>query len=528
MSVSKMKLATRLILGFMAVVAFGVIVAMVGIRGIGTVNDFNDRLYDRELLGLSYIKEANINLIYAGRERARFSAATTPQERETAVRSFEAAITSMEKQLALAQPLFITEQGKGQFANTRQTIDRWLPVARQFFKTAAQDPLSERSAASRELGSQVRDLNQQVDDKLTMLSELKEAQGKKAADAGTEVYEQTRGILLLLTVLSAAFGIAIGTLLTRRITGQLGGEPEAVAAMANEIARGNLAARIDASRARPGSIVAAMSAMQQSLHGLIHNVRNSSECIATAASEIAVGNLDLSQRTEQQASNLQQTAASMEQISGSIAINSETTRAASEVGQAATNAADTGGRVMQQVMHTMDEIGQASQRITDIISVIDGIAFQTNILALNAAVEAARAGEQGRGFAVVAGEVRILAQRSAQAAKEIKQLIENSSSKVDQGSQLVRQAGASMAGIVAEVKRLTDMIHDINTSTSQQSTGVGQINAAVSQLDQVTQQNAALVEESAAAADSLRNQAQGLLQAVASFHLRDELAGAAH
>ncbi len=265
-----------------------------------------------------------------------------------------------------------------------------------------------------------------------------------------------------------------------------------------------------------------MSAMQKSLHGLIHHVRSSSESIATAASQIAVGNLDLSQRTEEQASNLQQTAASMEQISGSIAMNSETTRAASQVGHLATTAADSGGHVMRQVMHTMDEIGQASQRITDIISVIDGIAFQTNILALNAAVEAARAGEEGRGFAVVAGEVRTLAQRSAQAAKEIKHLIENSTDKVGQGTQLVRQAGTSMADIVTEVRRLTDMIQDIDASTSQQSTGVGQINAAVSQLDQVTQQNAALVEQSAAAADSLRNQAQRLLEAVAAFRLQTD------
>ncbi len=223
MKTSAMSLSTRLILGFAAVVGFGAVVALLGIRGISTINDFNDRLYDRELLGVSYVKEANINLIYAGRERARFSAAASPQEREAAVRGFETAIETMNKQLALAEPLFVTDRGKLQFADTREAIDRWLPVARQFFKTAAQDALAARTAATQELGQQVRGLNQTVDDKLTGLSELKQDMGKKAADAGTAVYEQTRTVLITLTLLSGFFGVGVGLFLTRRITGQLGG-----------------------------------------------------------------------------------------------------------------------------------------------------------------------------------------------------------------------------------------------------------------------------------------------------------------
>jgi len=259
--------------------------------------------------------------------------------------------------------------------------------------------------------------------------------------------------------------------------------------------------------------------MQASLRNVVQSVRSSSDSIATGANQIAMGNADLSQRTEEQASNLEETAASMEELSSTVRNNSDTAKQAAQLAQSASGVATKGGEVVQQVVHMMEEINASSQKISEIIGVIDGIAFQTNILALNAAVEAARAGEQGRGFAVVASEVRSLAGRSADAAKEIKALIGDSVEKVAAGGQLVNAAGNTMQDIVEQVRRVTDLILEINAATLEQTSGIDQINNAVVQLDQVTQQNAALVEESASAAESLNQQAQQLVRAVAIFKL---------
>uniref|UniRef100_UPI002FC76A5F methyl-accepting chemotaxis protein n=1 Tax=Hydrogenophaga sp. TaxID=1904254 RepID=UPI002FC76A5F len=269
------------------------------------------------------------------------------------------------------------------------------------------------------------------------------------------------------------------------------------------------------------ALMRALGGMQDSLSRIVGEVRNSTDSIGTASEQIASGNQDLSARTEQAASNLQQTAASIDQINSTVRQSADSARQATQMAVANAEVAVRGGQVVSQVVTTMNEINQSSQKIGDIIGVIDGIAFQTNILALNAAVEAARAGEQGRGFAVVAAEVRSLAQRSAQAAKEIKVLIEASVSKVDTGSKLVAQAGSTIGEIVANAEKVSVFISDITTAAQEQSQGIGQVNAAVSQLDQMTQQNAALVEESAAAAESLKDQASRLAEVVRVFRLSD-------
>ncbi|HEY2928431.1 methyl-accepting chemotaxis protein [Piscinibacter sp.] len=270
-----------------------------------------------------------------------------------------------------------------------------------------------------------------------------------------------------------------------------------------------------------GRLFGSLNSMIDKLRRTVGHVRDSAESIQLASNEVASGNADLSQRTEQAASNLQQTASSMAQLTGSVTQTADSARTAHQLVSSATSAAARGGAVVGQVVSTMDEINTSSKKIADIIGVIDGIAFQTNILALNAAVEAARAGEQGRGFAVVAGEVRSLARRSAEAAKEIKSLIGSSVNKVEIGSQLVQDAGATMAEIVASVKRVSDIIGEITAASSEQSSGIGQIHSAVTQLDRMTQQNAALVEQGAAAAESLKEQAQALTRAVGSFRLND-------
>jgi methyl-accepting chemotaxis protein len=320
-------------------------------------------------------------------------------------------------------------------------------------------------------------------------------------------------IVLVVTVIVAA----VGLLVTRSVLRQIGGEPsEAIAIMA-DVAGGNLDTKIPS--AHPGSLLDGLAHMVTSLRKLVVDVRSATDSIATASSEIAQGNNDLAHRTEDTASNLQSTASSMEELTSTVKQTSDSAHTANQMATSAAAVAARGGEVVSRVVATMQEINASSNKISDIIGVIDGIAFQTNILALNAAVEAARAGEQGRGFAVVASEVRSLAQRSAEAAKEIKALIGASVEKVESGTQLVGNAGATMTEIVDSVQRVTDIIGEIRSATSEQSQGIAQVNTAMNQLDQMTQQNSALVEQSTAAADSLREQALKLTQVVALFRV---------
>jgi methyl-accepting chemotaxis protein len=329
------------------------------------------------------------------------------------------------------------------------------------------------------------------------------------------------GVVLALGVL----GSVVGIVAARSITSQLGGEPGEVMSIASAVAEGDLSTRIELRKGAQTSIMGAMVRMQHSLQEVVSTVRHGSEAVSTASAEIAQGNQDLSARTEAQASALEETAASMEELSSTVKQNADNAKQANQLAQSASTVAVHGGEVVAQVVDTMKGINDSSKKIADIISVIDGIAFQTNILALNAAVEAARAGEQGRGFAVVASEVRTLAGRSADAAKEIKALIGDSVQRVEQGSALVDQAGATMNEVVSSIRRVTDIMAEISAASSEQSAGVAQVGEAVTQMDQVTQQNAALVEEMAAAASSLKAQAQELVNTVAVFKLSAKAGG---
>ncbi len=318
-----------------------------------------------------------------------------------------------------------------------------------------------------------------------------------------------------LMLLCTWFGISAA----RSITRQLGGEPDEVMSITQAISRGDLTSVIVVKPGMEGSIVASMAEMQASLLKVVSAVRRSSDSIAMGSQQIADGNSNLSQRTEEQASSLQQTASSMEQLSGTVRSSADSAREANQLATTASNVATEGGHAVSQVVSTMEAITAASKKIADIIGVIDGIAFQTNILALNAAVEAARAGEQGRGFAVVASEVRNLAQRSAQAAREIKTLINDSVEKVETGSRQADEAGRTMHDVVEQVQRVSQLIGEISIATQEQTSGIGHVSSSVTQLDQVTQQNAALVEQAAASAADLSHQAAELVNAVKAFKL---------
>jgi len=326
-------------------------------------------------------------------------------------------------------------------------------------------------------------------------------------------------IALVLVLVSAAASVGIAVWLIRHIMCLLGGEPAYAAEITHAIAGGDFTRKVELRQGDSSSLLYGINSMREQLTQTVGVIRGSSEAIATATREIATGNADLSNRTESQASSLEETASSMEELTSTVKQNAENARQANQLVASTAEIAAKGGTVVNEVVETMASIKDSSRKVADIIGVIDGIAFQTNILALNAAVEAARAGEQGRGFAVVASEVRSLAQRSAGAAKEIKTLIEDSVGKVDAGGRLVDEAGHTMDEIVTSVKRVTDIMSEIAAASHEQSAGIEQVNQAVGQMDEMTQQNAALVEEAAAAAESLREQAVKLAEAVSVFRV---------
>jgi len=337
-----------------------------------------------------------------------------------------------------------------------------------------------------------------------------------SADAVANYYSSSRNMLIILGIVELMLGGALAWLLTISITRPL---TQAVS-IAETVASGDLSSDIVAGgKDETGQLLTALKTMNDNLLNIVSQVRVGTDTISTASSEIASGNLDLSGRTEQQAGSLEETASAMEELTSTVKQNADNARQANQLAVSASEVAQQGGAVVSQVVDTMGSINDSSRKIVDIISVIDGIAFQTNILALNAAVEAARAGEQGRGFAVVASEVRSLAQRSSAAAKEIKTLIDDSVSKVDVGSKLVQQAGETMNEVVASVKRVTDIVGEISSASQEQSAGIGEVGQAITQMDEGTQQNAALVEQAAAAAQSLQDQAATLAQLVGRFKL---------
>ncbi|MFN3788620.1 methyl-accepting chemotaxis protein [Massilia sp.] len=514
---NRMKVGTRLIAGFLALTLLGATVAGIGIFNMSRINAANDILYKRELLGISYVKEANINLMYIARALRNVLLASTDKDREAALANVETARTQLKANLDKARPLFVTERGKAMFVELEERLRNYETHVAEASRLARADSLQQTRSSVDYLFASVAPAANDADKQLTELTRLKEEYARATADEASMQYESSRVMMLLLVLGSALAGIGLGVLITRSLTRQLGGEPAYASEIAGRIAAGDLTVDVALRQGDKTSLLFAMKSMRDSLAQIVGEVRSGTDAMASASHQIASGNLDLSARTEEQASSLEETASSMEELTSTVQQNADNARQANGLATSASEVAERGGMVVSQVVDTMASINDSSKKIVDIIGVIDGIAFQTNILALNAAVEAARAGEQGRGFAVVASEVRTLAQRSAAAAKEIKLLIDDSVGKVDAGAKLVDQAGATMDEIVASVRRVTDIMGEISSASLEQTSGIEQINMAISQMDQVTQQNASLVEEAAAAAESLQDQAGKLAGLVSVF-----------
>ncbi len=429
----------------------------------------------------------------------------------------EAQFEQLQKHLAdakkLYEPLIVTAEERELYMQFLRERERYVELNKQLFEISRR---GDKEQAKQVLGGESLKLYDQSSATLQKLIKFNSDVARDETLASQRVYDGAVRMLALAALVAVLVAAGAGIWLVRSIRAPL----EQAVQAADRVANGDLSGVIRVEREdETGRLLSALERMQSSLVQTVRTVRQNAEGVASASSQIASGNVDLSGRTEEQASALEETAASMEQLGSTVRQNADNARAANQMAVNASQVAAQGGAVVAEVVETMKGINNSSQQIADIITVIDSIAFQTNILALNAAVEAARAGEQGRGFAVVAGEVRTLAQRSAEAAKEIKALISTSVQRVEQGTQLVDKAGATMADIVSAISRVTDLMAEISAASQEQSQGVAQVGEAVTQMDQTTQQNAALVEESAAAAGALRKQAQDLVQAVAVFQL---------
>jgi methyl-accepting chemotaxis protein len=521
MNLNNMKVGTRLALGFALVLVLLVAVAVVGILRMAQIQDRLDHVVSVSNVSTGLVVEMRNNVSDRLASLRVLTLMTDPADMEPEIVKFKEQTAKYDAAQAKLTALFAT-YANGQEKTLLNQIKEHEATAMPAIGRATDLYLAANAmGATRVMIREVRPVQRKWTDALNALSALEDKQNAQSkADAET-AFANARNFMLVLLVLAVVIGIVAAVVITRSLLKQLGGEPAYTAKIAGSIAHGDLSIVIDTKASDRGSLLVEMKEMRNSLVGIVEQVRRGTETIGTASREIAAGNIDLSSRTELQASSLEKTASAMEQLTSTVKQNADNAREANALAATASDVARKGGDVVSQVVGTMGEINSSASKIADIIGVIDGIAFQTNILALNAAVEAARAGEQGRGFAVVASEVRNLAQRSAAAAKEIKTLIGDSVEKVERGSKLVGQAGVTMDEVVSSVKRVTDIMSEIANASAEQSAGIAQVNTSIIEMDSMTQQNAALVEQAAAAAQSLQDQAGELARVVSIFKLEE-------
>jgi methyl-accepting chemotaxis protein len=519
----------RMTVGGRLRIAFGMLLVLtlvLGIYGIGTlskVNSASSELGNKWLPSVGKTTSARAHIL----EYRDFEVRHTKAEDAGYMSEYEdkmtEALKNINSELADYEQLVSLPEERKLLETFKKTWADYLVVNKNVIALGR----AGKQADARDIGDGAAKMsNDESIQALDRLTAFNFESGQKAASQSDQTFTTARMGMLLLVLFAVFIGAVMALFITRSLTQTLGGEPAYATSLTKDIADGRLYVDIALRPGDNGSLLSGIRDMRNGLAGIVKEVRSRSDQIASASGEIAQGNQDLSDRTEQQASAIQATASSMEQLSATVRQNAEGAKQANQLAMNASTVALRGGEVVGQVVETMKGINDASRKISDIISVIDGIAFQTNILALNAAVEAARAGEQGRGFAVVASEVRSLAGRSAEAAKEIKSLIGASVARVEQGTLLVDQAGATMSEVVSSIKRVTDLMNEISAASVEQSDEVSRVGMAVGQMDETTQQNAALVEEMAAAASHLSNQAHELVETVSVFVLNAADAGA--
>ncbi|TFW20880.1 methyl-accepting chemotaxis protein [Massilia arenosa] len=516
-----MKVGTRLALGFALVLVLLAGTTVLGIVRMGQIQDRLDHVVSVNNIVTRLVTEMRANVADRETKLRILTLMTDPADMEpemVKIKDQTAKYDDADKKLSEKFAAGATDEEKKLLAQIKEYEAATMPA---IAKASELYLAAKAEEATRVMIKEIRPPQKKWLAALEQLGALEDKVNAQAAKEAEESYNNARNFMLILGVVAVLVGAAAAWLITRSLLKQLGGEPDYTAKIAGSIANGDLSIYIDTDESDKDSLLVEMKDMRDSLVEIVAQVRTGTETIGTASREIAAGNIDLSSRTEMQASSLEKTASAMEELTSTVKQNAENAREANQLAASASDVARKGGDVVSQVVETMGSINTSANKIVDIIGVIDGIAFQTNILALNAAVEAARAGEQGRGFAVVASEVRNLAQRSAAAAKEIKTLIGDSVEKVERGSKLVGQAGVTMDEVVSSVKRVTDIMSEIANASQEQSAGIEQVNLSIIEMDSMTQQNAALVEEAAAAAQSLQDQANELARVVSIFKLSE-------
>jgi len=521
MNLSNMKVGMRLGLGFALVLVLMVILTVVGVVRMAQIQNRLDHVVSVNNVVTRLVVDMRNNVSERVTSLRTLTLMTDPADMEPELNRFKEQTAKYDGYQAKLAEKFSVEASAEEKALLAQVKDAEGVAMPAIAKASSLYLANNAMDATRVMVKEIRPAQKKWLEALDQLAALEDKQNNQTQADAEAQFASARNFMLVLLVLAVGMGVAAATVITRGLLKQLGAEPGYTSKIATSIAEGDLSIAIDTKSSDRGSLLTEMKQMRNSLVDIVSQVRRGTLTITTASREIAAGNTDLSSRTELQASSLEKTASAMEELTSTVKQNADNAREANQLAATASDVARKGGEVVSQVVGTMGEINSSASKIADIIGVIDGIAFQTNILALNAAVEAARAGEQGRGFAVVASEVRNLAQRSAAAAKEIKTLIGDSVEKIGRGSKLVGQAGVTMEEVVDSVKRVTNIMSEIANASAEQSAGIEQVNLSIIEMDGMTQQNAALVEQAAAAFQSLQDQAAELQRVVSIFKLAE-------